>query len=167
MRLGMGRFVLLLILVSPLCAGVAAATPEPAPALEARQTILEANRSLVKKGWQPAPKQSPSPEERRWSAVPLSSLSTCSGTGVVSVGLIIRRTISVCRWSQSPAIQANHRWAASHAGGDLRVEFFSSPVLVSLPACSMVWVRSKMQTFDMIDLKSQHRKVIWHGFVIG
>ena len=59
MRLGMGRFVLLLILVSPLCAGVAAATPEPAPALEARQTILEANRSLVKKGWQPAPKQSP------------------------------------------------------------------------------------------------------------
>ena len=49
MRLGMGRFVLLLILVSPLCAGVAAATPEPAPALEARQTILEANRSLVKK----------------------------------------------------------------------------------------------------------------------
>ena len=82
MRLGMGRFVLLLILVSPLCAGVAAATPEPAPALEARQTILEANRSLVKKGWQPAPKQSPSPEERRWSAVPLSSLSTCSGTGV-------------------------------------------------------------------------------------
>ena len=82
MRLGMGRFVLLLILVSPLCAGVAAATPEPAPALEARQTILEANRSLMKKGWQPAPKQSPFPEERRWSAVPLSSLSTCSGTGV-------------------------------------------------------------------------------------
>ena len=82
MRLGMGRFVLLLILVSPLCAGVAAATPEPAPALEARQTILEANRYLVKKGWQPAPKASPTPEERRWSAVPLNSLSTCSGTGV-------------------------------------------------------------------------------------
>ena len=83
MRLGMGRAVLLLILVSPLCAEVAATTPEPAPAaLETRQTILEANRYLVDKGWQPAPKQLPSPEERRWSAVPLSSLSTCSGTGI-------------------------------------------------------------------------------------
>ena len=82
MRLGMGRFVLLLIFTSPLCAGIPAATPEPAPALEPSQTILEANRYLVGKGWQPAPKQSPSPEERRWSAVPLSSLSTCSGTGV-------------------------------------------------------------------------------------
>ena len=48
MRLGMGRAVLLLILVSPLCAEVAATTPEPAPAaLETRQTILEANRYLV------------------------------------------------------------------------------------------------------------------------
>ena len=83
MRIGMGRSVLLLILVSPLCAEVAATTPEPAPAaLETRQTILEANRYLVDKGWQPAPKQLPSPEERRWSAVPLSSLSTCSGTGI-------------------------------------------------------------------------------------
>ena len=50
MRLGMGRSVLLLILVSPLCAEVAATTPEPAPAaLETLQTILEANRYLVDK----------------------------------------------------------------------------------------------------------------------
>ena len=58
MRLGMGRFVLLLILVSPLCAGVAAATPEPSPALEARQTILEANRYLVKRDGNP-PRSNP------------------------------------------------------------------------------------------------------------
>ena len=81
MRLGMGRFVLLLILVSPLCAGVAAATPEPAPALEARQTTLAANRTWVKKGGQSAPKQPPSPEDTRRPAVPVSSLSTCAGTG--------------------------------------------------------------------------------------
>ena len=82
MRPDMGRIVLLLILMSPLCAGVAGAASEPTPALELRQTILEANRYLIKKGWQPAPKAFPTPEERRWSAVPLSSLSTCSGTGV-------------------------------------------------------------------------------------
>ena len=82
MRPGMGRFALLLIFVSPLWAGVAVAAPELAPALDPRQTILEANRHLVEDGWQPAPNQSPSPEERRWSAVPLSSLSACSGTGV-------------------------------------------------------------------------------------
>ena len=82
MRPDMGRIVLLLILMSPLCAGVAGAASDPTPALELRQTILEANRYLIKEGWQPAPKAFPTPEERRWSAVPLSSLSTCSGTGV-------------------------------------------------------------------------------------
>lgn len=44
MRLGMERSVLLLILVSTLGTEVSASTPEPAPALETRQTILEANR---------------------------------------------------------------------------------------------------------------------------
>ena len=82
MRPGMGRVVLLLILMSPLCAGVVAAASQPTPALKLRQTILEANRYLIDEGWQPSPKAFPSPEERRWSAVPLSSLSTCSGTGV-------------------------------------------------------------------------------------
>ena len=82
MRPGMGSVVLLLILTSPLCAGVVAAASQPTPALKLRQTILEANRYLIDEGWQPSPKAFPSPEERRWSAVPLSSLSTCSGTGV-------------------------------------------------------------------------------------
>ena len=82
MRPGIGRVVLLLILMSPLCAGVADAASQPTPALKLRQTILEANRYLIDEGWQPSPKAFPSPEERRWSAVPLSSLSTCSGTGV-------------------------------------------------------------------------------------
>ena len=82
MRPGMGRIVLLLILMSPLFAGVAAAASEPTAALKLRQTILEAHRYLIDEGWQPSPKALPTPEERRWSAVPLSSLSTCSGTGV-------------------------------------------------------------------------------------
>ena len=82
MRPGMGRVVLLLILMSPLCAGVADAASQPTPALKLRQTILEANRYQIDEGWQPSPKAFPSPEERRWSAVPLSSLYTCSGTGV-------------------------------------------------------------------------------------
>ena len=82
MRPGMGRVVLLLILMSPLCAGVADAASQPTPALKLRQTILEANRYLIDEGWQPSPKAFPSPEERRWSAIPLSSLSAYSGTGV-------------------------------------------------------------------------------------
>ena len=73
MRLGTGRSVLLLILVSTLCTEVTATTPEPGPALETRQTIVKVNRYLENKGWQ---------EERRCSEVPLSSLSTCSGTGI-------------------------------------------------------------------------------------
>ena len=80
MRPDMGRDVLQLILMSPLCAGVADAALQPTPALKLRQTILEANRYLIDEGWQPSPKAFPSPEERRWSAVPLSSLSNCSGT---------------------------------------------------------------------------------------
>ena len=82
MRPGMGRVVLLLILMSPLCAGVVAAASQPTPALKLRQTILEANRYLIDEGWQPSPKAFPSPEERRWSAVPLSSLSAYFGTGI-------------------------------------------------------------------------------------
>ena len=82
MRPGMGRIVLLLILMSPLFAGVAAAASEPTAALKLRQTILEAHRYLIDEGWQPSPKALPTPEERRWSAVPLSSLPTCSGTGI-------------------------------------------------------------------------------------
>ena len=52
------------------------------PKLNARQTILEANRHLIADGWQPAPEKTPTPEERRWSSVSLESLSACSGTGV-------------------------------------------------------------------------------------
>ena len=54
----MGRVVLLLILMSPLCAGVADAASQPTPALKLRQTILEANRYLIDEGWQPSPRHS-------------------------------------------------------------------------------------------------------------
>ena len=84
MRPGMGCVVLLLILMSPLCAGIAGAASEPTPALNLPQTILAANRYLIHKGWQTSPKALPNPEERRWLAVPLNSLSTYSGTGVGS-----------------------------------------------------------------------------------
>ena len=30
----------------------------------------------------------------------------------------------------------------------------------------MVWVRSKMQTFDMLDINLQDREVIGHGFIV-
>jgi hypothetical protein len=52
---GMGRVVLLLILMSPLCAGVVAAASQPTPAQKLRQTILEANQNLIDEGWQPTP----------------------------------------------------------------------------------------------------------------
>ena len=55
---------------------------EPALQLSQRQTILEANRHLLADGWSPSPQQTPSPSERQWAAVSLSSLSACSGTGV-------------------------------------------------------------------------------------
>ena len=59
-----------------------AKNPKHEPKLNARQTILEANRLLIADGWRPAPEKTPTPEERRLSSVALESLSTCSGTGV-------------------------------------------------------------------------------------
>ena len=82
MRPGMGRIVLLVILMSPLCAGVTDAASQPTPALKLHQTILEANRYLIDEGWQLTPKSFLTPEKRRWSAVALNSLSNCFGTGV-------------------------------------------------------------------------------------
>ena len=76
----MGRCVLLSLLLPGLMGGMAFARPDPQ--LNARQTILEANRHLIADGWQPAPEKTPTPEERRWSSVSLESLSACSGTGV-------------------------------------------------------------------------------------
>ena len=76
----MGRCVLLSLLLPGLMGGMAFA--RPGPQLNARQTILEANRHLIADGWQPAPEKTPTPEERRWSSVSLESLSACSGTGV-------------------------------------------------------------------------------------
>ena len=58
-----------------------AAFAVPAPQLNQRQTILEAHRTLLAAGWQPAPETHPSPGERHWSGVSLNSLSSCSGTG--------------------------------------------------------------------------------------
>ena len=52
------------------------------PKLSATQTILEANRHLIANGWRPAPKKTPTPEERRLASVVLESLFACSGTGV-------------------------------------------------------------------------------------
>ena len=52
------------------------------PKLNARQTILEANRHLIANGWRPAPEKMPTPEERLFASVTLESLSSCSVTGV-------------------------------------------------------------------------------------
>ena len=30
----------------------------------------------------------------------------------------------------------------------------------------MVWVRSKMQTFDMLDINLQYREMIGHWFIV-
>ena len=74
----MGRSLLSLSLLSLLGTLVQAA---PVPKLMARQSILEADRSLVAAGWRPSPQQTPSAAEREWSKVSLKSLSSCSGTG--------------------------------------------------------------------------------------
>lgn len=74
----MGRSLVPLVLVS-LLGSVAQAAP--VQELIARQSILDADRSLVAAGWRPSPQQQPSAAEREWSKVPLKSLSTCSGTG--------------------------------------------------------------------------------------
>jgi len=74
----MGRSLLPLSLLSLLGAVAQAA---PVPELIARQSILEADRSLVAAGWRPSPQQKPSAADRAWAKVSLESLSSCSGTG--------------------------------------------------------------------------------------
>jgi len=74
----MGRSLLPLALVSLLGTAIQAA---PVPELIARQSILEADRSLVAAGWRPSPQQKPTAAEREWAKVSLESLSSCSGTG--------------------------------------------------------------------------------------
>lgn len=71
-----------LVMVAPLVLGARVCRAEPGLLLHQRQTILEAHRTLLAAGWAPAPAQAPSLHERQWSAVELTSLSTCSGTGV-------------------------------------------------------------------------------------
>ena len=80
MRLDMGRLLLLVLMLLPSLGMESKA--ETLPSLNPRQTILEAHQHLVADGWQPSPAQQPSAAERRWAAVPLESLSACSGTGV-------------------------------------------------------------------------------------
>ena len=74
----MGRSLLPLSLLSLLGTVAQAA---PVPELIARQSILEADRSLVAAGWRPSPQQKPSAADRAWAKVSLESLSSCSGTG--------------------------------------------------------------------------------------
>ena len=74
----MGRSLLPLSLLSFLGTVAQAA---PVPELIARQSIVEADRSLVAAGWRPSPQQKPSAADRAWSKVSLESLSSCSGTG--------------------------------------------------------------------------------------
>ena len=76
----MGRFPLLVLLLSPCL--LSAVVAEPLFPLNSRQTILEADRHLVADGWQPSPEQTPSAEDRWLSADSLQSLSACSGTGI-------------------------------------------------------------------------------------
>ena len=64
----MRRIGLLVLLFVPM-----AAFAVPAPQLNQRQTILEAHRTLLAAGWQPAPETHPSPGERHWSGVSLNS----------------------------------------------------------------------------------------------
>ena len=82
MRPTMGRCVLLSLLLPWLMGVGSSAFAKPEPQLNARQTILEANRHLIADGWRPAPEKKPTQEERRWASVALESLSACSGTGV-------------------------------------------------------------------------------------
>lgn len=79
---GMGRQVAWFPLMLVLLGSSAPASADSAALLTQRQTILEAHRTLLAAGWQPAPAQQPSQQERLWSAVALPSLSTCSGTGI-------------------------------------------------------------------------------------
>ena len=93
----MGRVVLLLILMSRLCAGVVAAASQPTPARKLRQAILAAHQNLIDEGWQPSPKAFPSPEEGGGQPFPLAVCPPALALGLVSVGLIIRRIKSNCR----------------------------------------------------------------------
>ena len=79
----MARCFVLSLLLPWLMGGSAFAKPQPnGTQLSAKQTILEANRHLIADGWRPAPETLPTPEARDWASVGLTSLSTCSGTGV-------------------------------------------------------------------------------------
>ena len=81
--LSMARCIVLSLLLPWLMGGSAFARPQPnGPQLSAMQTILEAHHLLIADGWRPAPDRTPTPEERDWASVGLTSLSSCSGTGI-------------------------------------------------------------------------------------
>ncbi len=52
------------------------------PQLEAGQSILSANQTLTASGWEPAPDDEAKPFEHVLAGNSLSSLTSCSGTGV-------------------------------------------------------------------------------------
>ena len=53
-----------------------------APELQAGQSILVVNQSLTSKGWNPAPAEQVRDFEQQLAGNQLSSLASCSGTGV-------------------------------------------------------------------------------------
>ena len=52
------------------------------PKLKAGQSILQADQTLTASGWQPAPEDQAQPSEYALAGNSLSSLASCSGTGV-------------------------------------------------------------------------------------
>ena len=62
---------------------ISAATADTlSPNLKAGQSILHADQTLTASGWQPAPEDRAQPFEYALAGNSLSSLASCSGTGV-------------------------------------------------------------------------------------
>ena len=107
----LARYFLLSLLLHWLMGG--SAFPKPEHKLSTGQTILEAHHHLITNGWSPAPESTPTPEELRWSAVGLTSLSACSGTGVGHCRFGYRRDLqklSVVTVPDAPGCPRVERW---------------------------------------------------------
>ena len=107
----MARYFALSLLLHWLMGGSALAKPDPK--LSEGQTILEANHRLIADGWRPAPGETPMPEERGWASVGLTSLSSCSGTGVGLCRFDYRRDLqrlSVVTVPDAPGCPRVERW---------------------------------------------------------
>lgn len=75
------RWIPLCAVALPFMTAVASASPLPST-LETGQSILMADQTLISDGWNPVADQSVEPFEQDLAGNTLSSLASCSGTGV-------------------------------------------------------------------------------------